>query len=435
MKEQTLRGALAFLVLLSASCKDSLSPAEGPEIASFTASQSSLDMAQGSSQSVLFLISRNELFDGIVDLEIENLPEGVTAVFGPTTLVPGAEQSLLTVTVLPSAEPGTYSIKCYASGLHVETKSVEIVLVVTVPGLTISSVESASVEQGKTTIVPVSIARTGGYAGSVTLQVMGLPPGISSTFEPTVLQVGTTNAFLTLNASMVVQTGNVPIVVRANAIGLLPVESEIDLLVTPGPPVLLVSTAGVNLVQGEMETADITIKRGGDYSGTVTLTIEGATPAGAVFEITPASSTGSDFQVSVTTAANTPVGATSLTLRAKGAGVVDAIAPFLLVVREPPGIRIALGAPELIINRGESGSTTYSYTRHGGYSGTVTVTVDGAPSGLTHNFPPAFPSGPSTTGGVTIGVASSVPPGTYKLLVRGAGAAVEAESTLTVVVQ
>jgi hypothetical protein len=77
--------------------------------------------------------------------------------------------------------------------------------------------------------------------------------------------------------------------------------------------------------------------------------------------------------------------------------------------RSPSAVTIAPGG---------SGTTTVTLTRTN-FTGAVTLSLSGAPSGVTGSFSPASPTGTSST--LTLNVGSAVTPGDYPLTVTGTG--------------
>lgn len=79
---------------------------------------------------------------------------------------------------------------------------------------------------------------------------------------------------------------------------------------------------------------------------------------------------------------------------------------------------LTLSATTLSVEQGGTGSVTASVGRIGGFTGTVNLSAESVPSGLTVSFSPAaVPSGtPSTT--VSVSAAATLAPGTYAFTVR-----------------
>ncbi len=87
-------------------------------------------------------------------------------------------------------------------------------------------------------------------------------------------------------------------------------------------------------------------------------------------------------------------------------------------------ISLALSSASATVTAGNTQNVNVTLTRSGGYAGTVTFTVDGAPAGVSGSVGNPSTSGATTTATVTISVAGSTAPGTYNLTLRAAGSGV-----------
>ena len=102
---------------------------------------------------------------------------------------------------------------------------------------------------------------------------------------------------------------------------------------------------------------------------------------------------------------------------------------------ERPAIAISISKNSMTIQQGGSDNLVATITRSGGFTGVVTIATEGAPTGATAAVSNVTTAGGTTTGTITVNVASSVPVGTYNLTVRATGAGVDAKTlalTLTV---
>lgn len=89
-----------------------------------------------------------------------------------------------------------------------------------------------------------------------------------------------------------------------------------------------------------------------------------------------------------------------------------------------PAISIALSASSATVPQGGTAQLVATLVRSGGFSGTVNLSVTGAPSGVTGTVSNVVESGGTSTGTITLQVASTVAAGTYTLTVRGSGTGV-----------
>jgi hypothetical protein len=122
-------------------------------------------------------------FAGNVALSLAGLPAGVgSSAFSPTT-VGGAGSSQLTITTLATAPPGAYPLTVTGTSGSL-SHAVTVTLTVTARDFTLgASPSSVTVSRGQTASYTVSVGSVGGFAGSVSLSVTGLPAGASATFS------------------------------------------------------------------------------------------------------------------------------------------------------------------------------------------------------------------------------------------------------------
>jgi len=102
----------------------------------------------------------------------------------------------------------------------------------------------------------------------------------------------------------------------------------------------------------------------------------------------------------------------------------------------PPPFTLSLDPTSLTVQQGNSGTTQLTLTPQNGFTGTVTLALENAPSGISLS-PTSIPveGNDPVTQTLTVGVASSVAPGSYSLKVRaqGGGGVQRADLSLNVV--
>ncbi len=102
---------------------------------------------------------------------------------------------------------------------------------------------------------------------------------------------------------------------------------------------------------------------------------------------------------------------------------------------EPGAIALAILPISATIVQGGSSSIAVTLTRTGDFTGPVSLTVTGAPPGVTGTVSNEQTTGTVTTATVTISVAGAMTPGVYNLVVHGTATGVtEATATLMLVV-
>ncbi len=85
----------------------------------------------------------------------------------------------------------------------------------------------------------------------------------------------------------------------------------------------------------------------------------------------------------------------------------------------PKGFAVSLSANSLSVQQGASGSITATIARTGDFTGTVNLSVEGLPTGITASFSPSAITSSTTSTTLSVAAASSVAPGPYTFTIRG----------------
>jgi uncharacterized membrane protein len=96
------------------------------------------------------------------------------------------------------------------------------------------------------------------------------------------------------------------------------------------------------------------------------------------------------------------------------------------------GFTVSLSSTTLSIQQGASGSVTATIARTGSFTGTVNLSTESVPAGITATFNPSAVTGSTTSTALTVDVAASVAPGNYTFTIRGQAAGVNDQRTATV---
>ena len=229
---------------------------------SFTlgASPVSLTIVQGgaSSSSTIAVTGVNG-FAGSVTLAASGLPSGVTASFSPN---PTKGTSVLTLTATGAASPGSVTVTITGtSGSLAASTSLALTVNAAPPGFTLgASPSSLTVVQGEvSSALTIAVNDVGGFAGSVTLAVSGLPNGVTASFNPNPT-AGT--SVLTLTVSSAASLGSATLTITGTS-GSLTASTSLVLTVTP---VELIGT------QSPVIPVTVTFNTAGTLSSTAVLT-------------------------------------------------------------------------------------------------------------------------------------------------------------------
>ncbi len=133
---------------------------------------------------------------------------------------------------------------------------------VTTPAIALSAGTSATtLVRGATATIPLTVARSGGFAGAVDLTVEGLPAGVTAAFVPSTLNASQTTSVLTLTGGAAATLGTSNITVRARGTGVT------DRTVTNALTVVAVQTVGISV---SPTTESLTVGGTRQLSATVT---------------------------------------------------------------------------------------------------------------------------------------------------------------------
>ncbi len=190
---------------------------------------------------------------------------------------------------------------------------------------------------------------------------------------------------------------------------------------TPGTIALALSGGAGTLTGAGTANATITVTRGGSFTGTVTLSVEGA-PAGVTATASPASlpagTTGSALTITSTAAA--APGTYPLTVRATGTGVTPATATWSLTIQDPPptpqpDFSLAVSTDTLRIEEGSTGSVTITVTRINDFADELSFVSSEIPLDVSSEFSPLRTTGNSST--FTITAQLGAPAGSYPIVI------------------
>jgi hypothetical protein len=319
---------------------------------------------------------------------------------------------------------------------------------VAVPTITLSTgASSASLEQGKSTTIPITLTRSTGYTGTVGLSAVALPSGVTATIAPASLGGTATTATLTLTATLQAVLGAKQILIQADADGAADKSIPVQLTVTPNTtPAVLLSTQPTfaDIIRGQAATVAVTIERLAGYNGEVAITVDGL-PANVTATANPIVSGSNSTQLTFNVGVGAAVALNTVTVRATGNGIAAATTGFGLRVLELPGFRFSFpsgpdapGGTNLVTVsalRGVPRSITGTLARFSGFAEAVTVTAHELPPGWTTTGLPVVLSPTQSALEFSFTTPSNATGGQYGFRLRGVatnGLTVEAVVNVTV---
>jgi endoglucanase len=278
---------------------------------------------------------------------------------------------------------------------------------------------SLTVNRGASGTSTITITRSGGFTGGVTLSASGLPAGVTASFSTNPATGG--SALLTLTASATATLGNAAVTVTGTG-GSLTRTTPISLTVSqPATPDFALSSSPTSLTvaRGASGTSTITVTRSGGFTGGVTLSASGL-PAGVTASFSTNPATGGSALLTLAASSTATLGAATITVTGTGGGLTRSATVGLTVSdAQTPDFTISGSPPGLTINRGASGTGTITVTRTGGFTGGVTLSASGLPAGVTASFNPNPATGASSI--LTLSVSGAAPLGAATITVTGTG--------------
>ncbi len=296
------------------------------------------------------------------------------------------------------------------------------------PGtLTLSAPTPAvSINVAGTSAITLTIARGGSFTGTVSLSLSGLPAGVTGSFAPGSLDASSTSTVLTLNAATTATVGTTAISIAASGAGVSTQTTTVQLSVVQPTISLSLSAPTLSVTTGQTGTTTVGITRSAGFSGAVTLVLESA-PTGVIGSFASSPTSGATSVLTLTVGATVVAGTYNMTVRGSAAGVQDKTAAVVLNVAAsgPVGFTVSVDPVEfeLPAGRGWSNSGFVTIARVSGFTGPVSVTVQGL------GFPAIIGATPSsiasnavstnTLAFVTDGTAPGVYGGTVKVSAPG----------------
>jgi Domain of unknown function (DUF1929)/PKD domain len=204
--------------------------------------------------------------------------------------------------------------------------------------------------------------------------------------------------------------------------------------VNPAPDFsITASPSSRSVVEGGSVPYMVTIGALNGFTGTVNFSVSGL-PGGATAGFVPASVTGSGSStLTVTTAANTPLGTYTLSVTGTTATLTHSV-NVTLIVASSGDFTLSASPTTLQIARGTNGTDTVTVSAVQGFSGTVSLSVSGVPSRISASWSSTTVSG-SGSSVLTIRANKRAKSGTYNLTITGTSGNLTHSIPLTLVVQ
>ncbi len=276
-----------------------------------------------------------------------------------------------------------------------------------------------------------TVTPSGGFTGTVQLSMKGCPTGVTcpANLSVAITPSGSQSAALSALVSSSAKPGSYSLTVKATSgklshsatVTLVIPAKEFSVAASPGTQTVTRPTGGSIQVPYQ-----VTVTPTGGFTGSVTLSLAGCPtgvrcPAGQSVTVTSTSDAQSTLLVRVSSSA--APGSYTLLLGGKS-GKLKHFASVTLVIQSSAGsftVAASPGAQTLL----QDDSTTFQATvTPSSFTGSVSLSVSGLPSGATAGFDPASVSVSGSTPAsstLTVTTASSTPAGTFTLTIQGTG--------------
>jgi len=212
---------------------------------------------------------------------------------------------------------------------------------------------------------------------------------------------------------------------------------------TGSPPDFAISLApaSVTAPQGGFGETTLTVRPRNNFTGAISLSLAAGldeVPKGLTLSLDRVSVSGTSpvsWTLRLYARPTTPTGTYRLKLRATSGNLTREADLAVEVTPPPPDFTISLNPTSLTVQQGSSGTTQLTIASLNGFAGTVSLSLVGAPSGVTLSPSSVdVPEGGSVTRSLTLAVDPTVDPGTYGFQVKATGGGLTKRANLSLTV-
>ena len=374
-----------------------------------------------------------------VSFTATGLPQGSTATFSPSNSVPVGTRVNLTITTSSTIGVGigNFLIRVSASGGGLGHAVPVILTVSAAYDFTLSiSPSSRSVSQGNQAIYTITATSGGGFSSPVTLNYSNIPTGSTAEFSTNPITPTPTGVTTTFRISTSLSTALGTKVFSVCGRGGSPEKSHcataiVAVTASTAPSFSLSMTPDERTVLRDSSTNfTVTVTSVNDFDESVTLKLTG-NPSGTsgTFSPNPVTPPGSgtvQSTLNITTTSAPLYGTYTITVNGTSSGFPSSLAQATLIVSSlsEPDFALYVFPSTLSIVQNKSGTATIQIVSVNNFEGSVTLTLQGIPTGVTHSF--ANPTVAPLPGGyvntkLTLQTSSSTSLGNYTLTLKGSG--------------
>jgi uncharacterized membrane protein len=294
------------------------------------------------------------------------------------------------------------------------------------PGFTLSaSPTNLTFLQGAAGSTTITIHPLNGFGSNVNLTVSGLPSGVSAVFGT---DPATTSSLLNLSATGTAAIGTFAVTVTG-ASSSLSSKATITLTVKPaGNYTLSTSPSSLRIAQGSRGTSTVTVNPLGGFNSSVSLSASGL-PSGVTAAFNPRSTT-SASTLTLTASSTAALGTFTATITGASGGLSH-ITTVFLTVAAPPSFALSASPNSLSLARGAKVTSSIAVTPQNGFTGSVSLSASGLPTGVTASFNPSSTARTST---LTLSANSTASTGTFSVRIRGISGSLTHTTTISLTV-
>lgn len=359
---------------------------------------SSVTLAQGESRSFTVTAASSDNFKGSVFISPRGLPTGVTSAPGSLTVTAGTP-STFTLTASSTAPAGTTNVSLIGTSgdLSASAKVAVTVTAVAPPSgnqqdFTLAvAPASATLGAGASTQVTLSSTAVNGFSGPISVAINGLPAGVTASPATISLQPGTPQT-VTLTASATAAGTPSPATVSfVGTSGSLTHTATLALNVTattPGnnPDFTLTAAPGtVALTAGSSSQVTLNSSALNGFSGGVSIAISGLPTGVTASPSTATLQPGTPLTITLTASLTAPATTSPAVVRFVGtSGSLSHTATVSVTVSAAPDFTLSATPATLNVTQGaQSAPLQISAAAQNSFTGSITFTVSGLPSGVT----------------------------------------------------
>ncbi len=356
-------------------------------------------------------------------VSLSSATSGATIYYTTNGSTPTTSSSVYSAPITVSA---TTTINAFATSSNAANSAVASSTYTIQPAPTFTLTPAANpwtLQQNAGATQTITVTPVNGFScpNSVALSVSGAPSGVGTGFAGNTLIV---------YPPLSTPTGTYALTLTGTC-GSTTVTAPLSLIITPGANFTLTSaSSSVTLAPGANTTDAITVNPSNGFASTVSFSASGF-PSGVSGSFSPSSSpSGTTLTMTASSAAAAGTYPIVITATAPGSGNSNPFSnnvtvSLVIAVPKTPGFTLAAAASPLTLQQNAGGTDNFTVTPVNGFSGSVSLAVSGAPSGV----------GTAFSGNLLIVYPPlSTPTGTYPLTITGTSGSTKATTTLPLVI-